>query len=72
MTTTTVATTMTVKRGATGLRRCRSQGREIPGFNKAINKNGWIRVLPRTLWEELSECNGLFVARLVKVGYVVG
>ena len=43
-------------------------GGEIPGFDTAIDENGWLRVLPGTLGGELSECDGFFVARLVKVG----
>ena len=40
---------------------------EIPGFDDAIDENGWLRVLPGTLEGDLKECDGFFVARLVKV-----
>jgi 16S rRNA (cytosine967-C5)-methyltransferase len=37
---------------------------EIPGFDEAIDNNGWLRVLPGTLPGSLSSCDGFFVARL--------
>lgn len=40
---------------------------EIPGFDDAIDKNGWLRVLPGTLEGDLKECDGFFVARLIKL-----
>jgi 16S rRNA C967 or C1407 C5-methylase (RsmB/RsmF family) len=41
---------------------------EIPGFDNAIDENGWLRVLPGVLEGDLSSCDGFFVARLQKVG----
>jgi hypothetical protein len=41
---------------------------EIPGFDDAIDKNGWIRVLPGVLNGHLSQCDGFFVARLKRIG----
>ena len=40
---------------------------EIPGFDGAIDENGWLRVLPGMLEGELESCDGFFVARLIKV-----
>ncbi len=40
---------------------------EIPGFDGAIDKNGWLRVLPGVLDGDLKQCDGFFVARLVKL-----
>jgi 16S rRNA (cytosine967-C5)-methyltransferase len=40
---------------------------EIPGFDDAIDENGWIRVLPGMLRGSLSQCDGFFVARLQRV-----
>jgi 16S rRNA (cytosine967-C5)-methyltransferase len=40
---------------------------EIPGFDDAIDANGWLRVLPGVLGGELRQCDGFFVARLEKV-----
>lgn len=40
---------------------------EIPGFDKAIDDNGWLRVLPGALGGQLNFCDGFFVARLVKI-----
>jgi len=40
---------------------------EIAGFDDAIDSNGWLRVLPGMLEGELGNCDGFFVARLVKV-----
>jgi len=42
---------------------------EIPGFDEAIDKNnnGWMRVLPGVLHDELRLCDGFFIARLVKI-----
>ena len=42
------------------------QGHEVPGFEDAIDNNGWLRVLPGILEGELSSTDGFFVARLVK------
>ena len=39
---------------------------EIPGFDDAIDENGWLRVLPGLLNGELKSCDGFFVARLIK------
>jgi len=43
---------------------------EIPGFDKSIDKNGWLRVLPGFLPGELESCDGFFVARLAKIDTV--
>jgi 16S rRNA (cytosine967-C5)-methyltransferase len=40
---------------------------EIPGFDEAIDENGWLRILPGTLPGPLRFCDGFFVARLRKV-----
>jgi 16S rRNA (cytosine967-C5)-methyltransferase len=40
---------------------------EIPGFDDAIDANGWIRVLPGSLPGSLSQCDGFFVARLERI-----
>ena len=40
---------------------------EIPGFEHAIDENGWLRVLPGVLDGELKQCDGFFVARLEKL-----
>jgi 16S rRNA (cytosine967-C5)-methyltransferase len=40
---------------------------EIPGFDNAIDENGWIRVLPGSLSGSLGQCDGFFVARLRRV-----
>ena len=37
---------------------------EIPGFDSAVDENGWLRVLPGILPGSLSHCDGFFVARL--------
>ena len=37
---------------------------EIPGFDSAIDKNGWLRVIPGQLKGPPSQCDGFFVARL--------
>jgi len=39
---------------------------EMPGFDEAIDENGWLRILPGVLGGELKSCDGFFVARLVK------
>jgi 16S rRNA (cytosine967-C5)-methyltransferase len=39
---------------------------EIPGFDDAIDGNGWLRVLPGCLPGKLKSCDGFFVARLQK------
>ena len=39
---------------------------ELPGFDDAIDENGWLRVLPGTIDGDLKICDGFFVARLVK------
>ena len=39
---------------------------EIPGFDKCIDENGWLRVIPGTLGDQLDYCDGFFVARLIK------
>ena len=40
---------------------------DIPGFDEAIDDNGWLRVLPGMLPGSLSSCDGFFVARLKKL-----
>jgi 16S rRNA (cytosine967-C5)-methyltransferase len=40
---------------------------EIPGFDEAIDENGWMRVLPGTLPGTLNQCDGFFVARMRRV-----
>lgn len=40
---------------------------EIPGFDDAIDANGWIRVLPGALEGGLGQCDGFFVARLQRI-----
>lgn len=40
---------------------------EIPGFDEAIDTNGWIRVLPGALEGSLGQCDGFFVARLKRI-----
>mmetsp|Transcript_21715 Transcript_21715/g.39250 ORF Transcript_21715/g.39250 Transcript_21715/m.39250 type:complete len:110 (+) Transcript_21715:7-336(+) len=42
------------------------QGHEVPGFEDAIDDNGWLRVLPGNLEGDLSSTDGFFVARLVR------
>jgi 16S rRNA (cytosine967-C5)-methyltransferase len=37
---------------------------EIPGFDDAIDENGWLRVIPGVLPGSLASCDGFFVARL--------
>lgn len=40
---------------------------EIPGFDEAIDENGWMRVLPGVLPGSYGSCDGFFVARLRRV-----
>ena len=40
---------------------------EFPGFDDAIDKNGWLRVLPGMLPGSLKNCDGFFVARLKRI-----
>ena len=40
---------------------------EVPGFEDAIDENGWVRVIPGVLGGELRSADGFFLARLVKV-----
>lgn len=40
---------------------------EIPGFDDAIDENGWLRILPGTLPGHLRFCDGFFIARMRKV-----
>jgi hypothetical protein len=42
------------------------QPHEVPGFEGAIDENGWLRVLPGVLKGDLRSTDGFFVARLVK------
>ena len=37
---------------------------ELPGFDQAIDENGWLRVIPGHLPGSLSYCDGFFVARI--------
>lgn len=37
---------------------------EIPGFDEAIDENGWLRILPGHLPGSLRYCDGFFVARI--------
>lgn len=39
---------------------------EVPGFEGAIDENGWLRVLPGVLEGDLKSTDGFFVARLIK------
>lgn len=39
---------------------------EIPGFDDAIDENGWLRIIPGRLGGQLNYCDGFFVARLTK------
>jgi 16S rRNA (cytosine967-C5)-methyltransferase len=40
---------------------------EIPGFENAIDENGWLRVIPGVLPGSLKYCDGFFVARLRRI-----
>ena len=40
---------------------------EVPGFENAIDENGWVRVIPGVLDGELRSADDFFLARLVKV-----
>jgi len=40
---------------------------EIPGFDNAIDDNGWLRVLPGMLHGSFASCDGFFVARLKRI-----
>ena len=40
---------------------------EIPGFDSAIDENGWLRVLPGCQEGYIQDCDGFFVARLEKL-----
>ena len=42
------------------------QADEIPGFEGAIDENGWVRVIPGVLDSEMKSADGFFAARLVK------
>jgi len=42
------------------------QPHEVPGFENAIDDNGWLRVLPGVLEGELQSTDGFFVARLTR------
>mmetsp|Transcript_567 Transcript_567/g.1235 ORF Transcript_567/g.1235 Transcript_567/m.1235 type:complete len:549 (+) Transcript_567:116-1762(+) len=43
------------------------QSHEVPGFEDAIDENGWLRVLPGVLKGDLRSTDGFFVARLTKM-----
>jgi 16S rRNA (cytosine967-C5)-methyltransferase len=40
---------------------------EIPGFDQAIDKNGWLRIVPGTLAGSLAHVDGFFVARMRRI-----
>ena len=40
---------------------------EVPGFEDAIDENGWVRIIPGVFDGELRSADGFFLARLVKV-----
>jgi len=42
------------------------QSHEVPGFEDAIDNNGWLRVLPGVLEGDLKSTDGFFVARLIR------
>jgi len=42
------------------------QAHEVPGFEDALDDNGWLRVIPGVLEGELRSTDGFFVARLVR------
>lgn len=42
------------------------QSHEVPGFEAAIDDNGWLRVLPGVLEGDLKSTDGFFVARLIR------
>uniref|UniRef100_A0A7S1FVD3 SAM-dependent MTase RsmB/NOP-type domain-containing protein n=1 Tax=Corethron hystrix TaxID=216773 RepID=A0A7S1FVD3_9STRA len=43
------------------------ENNEIPGFDDAIDENGWLRVVPGQIEGDLGMVDGFFVARLVKL-----
>lgn len=40
---------------------------DIPGFDNAIDSNGFIRVIPGVNTDEVGQCDGFFVAKLRKI-----
>ena len=42
------------------------QPNEVPGFEDAIDENGWMRVIPGVLEGNLRKADGFFAARLIK------
>ena len=40
---------------------------DVPGFDEAIDENGWIRIIPSALPGDLGSCDGFFVARMRKI-----
>lgn len=40
---------------------------DIPGFDNAIDENGWIRIVPSALPGHLEHCDGFFVAQMRKI-----
>ena len=42
------------------------QPHEVPGYEEAIDDNGWLRVLPGVLEGDLKSTDGFFVARLIR------
>jgi 16S rRNA (cytosine967-C5)-methyltransferase len=42
------------------------QPHEVPGFEDAIDSNGWLRVLPGVLHGDFQSNDGFFVARLAR------
>jgi 16S rRNA (cytosine967-C5)-methyltransferase len=62
-----VSTLLSRTDGAVVLQTVPFQKGEIPGFDEAIDSNGWIRVLPGALSGRLSQVDGFFVARLKRI-----
>ncbi len=42
------------------------QPSEVPGFEDAIDENGWMRVIPGVLAGDMQSADGFFAARLIK------
>jgi 16S rRNA (cytosine967-C5)-methyltransferase len=40
---------------------------DIPGFDRAIDRDGFIRVIPGVNTDEIGQCDGFFVAKLRKI-----
>ncbi len=54
-------------KGRTIMKTLPIQPHEVPGFEGAIDENGWLRVLPGVLEGHLMSTDGFFVARLVRL-----